>query len=90
MQIKGKIVEVIWVDAALESAQLDMECATGINPIERCNAGYCIHSDDKKLIIVFGLLADIDKKKQVCDQILVIPKVMVKSCVIRFNKLPIV
>lgn len=71
------IVEVFWLDAGLESLQLNKEDALLIKPLERTNVGYLLSDCDEKVILVFGIIEDRDKHGGVFDQTLVIPKGMV-------------
>lgn len=78
--IKHKIVEVIWFDAALESAQMELEDAKSIMAMPRKNVGYLLRDDKKEIVIGFGLVEDEGHhNKIVYDQVLVIPRGIIKE-----------
>jgi len=72
-----EIVEVIWLDAGLESAHMEIEHAREIKPMERKNTGYLLRSDREVVIVCFGSISD--KGMSVVDQTLIIPKKMVSE-----------
>ena len=74
-----QIVEIIWLDAGLESMQLSIEEAKILKPMPRKNIGYLIHQDEDKVILAFGFIEDSEKYKSVCDQILILPIGIVKT-----------
>lgn len=71
------LVEVIWVDAGLESAQMPIEQAKELSLMVRKNTGYCLICGKEKVILCFGFIADKEHDKMVCDQTLVIPRSIV-------------
>lgn len=54
-----KRVEVIWQDAALESADLSLEDAKKLMPIARRNVGYLVYKGKDRVIVCFGVISDI-------------------------------
>ena len=79
MSDEFKVVEVVWLDAGLESLQLSVGEAQGLTSMERRNVGYCIVNDEQKVILVFGFIEDRDRHGEACDQTLVIPRGLIKS-----------
>ena len=74
-----KKVEVTWEDAAFESEDLFEEVAKDLRPLVRSNVGYVVVDNADKLVISFGVIKDVDRDKEVCAAILVIPKRMIKD-----------
>lgn len=70
-----QLVEVIWLDAGLETAQMELEHAKEIKPMLRKNVGYQLLYDKENIIICFGIVTD--KGLCVTDQTLIIPRPMV-------------
>ncbi len=68
------IVEVIWLDAGCEHNDLTLEQAKEITPMKRSNVGYLIESNDEKVVVAFGMIADQDKNMETTSDTLVIPK----------------
>jgi len=68
------LVEVLWLDAGLESIQMDAEQAIALTGLKRKNAGYCLVNNKEKVVLCFGIIADGEHGKTVYDQTLVIPK----------------
>lgn len=74
-----RIVEVEWNDAGLESMQITEEDARNITSMPRRNVGYLLEGNKENIVLVFGIIQDRERHCGVLDQVLVIPKGMVKE-----------
>ena len=68
------MVEVEWLDAGFENANLSIEEAKNLTPMKRTNCGYLIKKDKDKVILAFGKIYDSDHQVSVLDGSLVIPR----------------
>lgn len=76
-------VEVEWLDAGLESAQLDEEEINHLTPMVRRNVGWLMVNDKEKVSLYFGEICDNQRHKRVFDCTLVIPQ----GCVTKITPL---
>ena len=70
--MEKKIVEVIWIDAWSDQAQMAISAAKDAKPMTRTNVGYVLRDDDSCLVMTFGLIGDNE-----CDMLFTIPKQMI-------------
>jgi len=66
-----KVVEITWLDAACESAQLDLEHAKNVKPMLRHNVGYLLSKNKDGVRICFGDIGE--GHHQVYENTLVVP-----------------
>ncbi len=74
-----KIVEVLWYDAACESATVSLSDAEKINPLKRTSVGYLILENKEKVIISFGMIFDKEHNADSYQDTLVVPRGDVKE-----------
>ena len=81
-----KIVEVVWIDAALEHGELTPKEIEELHPIPRRHVGYLVRGNESEVIIAGGITertkiaADGDTDtKDTFDSSLALPRGMVKE-----------
>jgi hypothetical protein len=81
-----KIIELIWIDAALENGELTPKEIEELHPIPRRNVGYLVRGNENEVIISGGLTertkiaADGDiEAKDTFDSNLAVPRGMIKE-----------
>ena len=70
--MEHKIIEVTWIDAWCDQAQLNREAAKNAKPIVRVNVGYVLRNDDSCLVMTHGLIGDDE-----VDMLFTIPQQMI-------------
>lgn len=76
-----ELIEVIWIDAAIEEGHIPSEIARNIKAIERRNVGYCISNNADGIRITFGILENFYKGLVAYDMVMIIPRSMVKKVI---------
>lgn len=69
--MKLKTVEITWLDATMESDQLDYECAKNLKPMLRHSVGYLLANNSSGTRICMGT---IDFHDTVYENTLVVPR----------------
>ena len=76
---EDKIVEVTWLDTCYDEGHPPIELASELCYIERKNVGYLKHSDDDKVVLLFGYLINKNKQVTASDVPIAIARGCIKS-----------
>jgi len=72
-------VDVTWIDAWGDDAQLELEAVANFVPVKRRNRGLLIKHDEDKIIITQGTIENLFAGKTFVDGVVVIPKGMIQA-----------
>jgi len=72
-----RLVEIEWIDAISDDAELLPEAALHLEPIHRFQVGYVLADEDERVVISYGHWETKDSKR--VDRIMSLPRCMIEK-----------